>query len=380
MDVLIVGGGIAGFALAPFLQAAGHHVEIVERAAHWERAGYGISLWSDGIAVLEALGVSAAFQEVGTVIERWELQDGKGEILAGIGLEYGSDAHPLTAVHRGDLHRVLREHAADVSVRMGTTVTGIEQDSRRVRARLSDGDEVAADLLVGADGVRSAVRDLCFQEASLRDTGTAVWSFWIPDDVDVPEGFTEQWAEGGRALLVAPIADRHMASLAAPVSSGELGDPVETLREQAGVGGTLLENIVAGLPADPEIFHDRLLEVDAPTWVNGRVVLIGDAAHALHPIVGMGASLALEDAQELSAELEEETGGATEAALQRFVSRRKSRLVDIRREAAVTRWITFTRSEFLASLRNGLVRHTPVMEMFMRSQVDEEDVRVRRLA
>ena len=375
MRAIIVGGGIAGLAAASFLAEDGVEVVVLEKAARWERAGYGISLWNDGIAVLEDLGVRERFREVGTPIERWTLQDGAGRTLAEIGLEYGPEARPLTAVHRGDLHQVLRERAGDVPIRMGVVPSDIDLAEDRVRVRTDDGTTLEADVLIGADGVRSVVRDACLPDAELVDTGTAVWSHWVPSGVDVPTGFTEQWGEDGRALLIAPIAEGHMASLAAPAPKERLGAPLTSLREQAAAGGPLLSHIVDQLPNNAKVFHDRLLEVEAPMWSKGRVVVIGDAAHAVHPIVGMGATLALEDASVLADVLAE----PVPEALAAFEEARRGPVDRLHREAAVTRAVTFAEADALTSIRNWLVRHSPLMEMFMRQQVDDEDVTIRRL-
>lgn len=147
-----------------------------------------------------------------------------------------------------------------------------------------------------------------------------------------PRGFTEVWEEGGKTFLSAPIADGHMASLAAPAPQEVHGDPLASLQRHVDSSEWILPKLVANLDDPSAIFHDRLCQVRAPTWVKGHVVLIGDAAHALHPIMGMGASLALEDAQALAESLREKP---LPAALHRYADERKARVVAVRREAAV---------------------------------------------
>ncbi|MDZ7705486.1 MAG: FAD-dependent monooxygenase [Trueperaceae bacterium] len=365
MKVLISGGGIAGCALANFLRRHDHHVDIIDKASSWERAGYGISLWTNGIRVLEKLGLDQRFFDIGEAIHTWTLRDDDGEVLSTLDLS-GMDGPPLTAIHRADLHRIVREAIPGVPLSMDTTVEKLEQDDGGVDVTLSGGRQERYDLVVGADGIRSGVRELVFDDWHFDDTHTAVWSFWIPDDVSVPEGFTELWGERGKVLLSAPVAGRHMASFAAPVDDEIRGDALDSLRRRVEGDDWLIPDIVGQLSDDAAIFHDRLLQVSAPTWSRGRVVLVGDAAHALHPIVGMGASLALEDADVLADALANHD--RVEEGLEHFTKQRQPHVASVRREAYLTRKMTFTRSELLSGMRNLLVRHTPVLELFFRFQ------------
>ncbi|WP_165985920.1 NAD(P)/FAD-dependent oxidoreductase [Streptomyces sp. YIM 98790] len=347
--VLIVGGGIAGFALAAGLRDRGVRVEVAEQAPDWSVAGYGLTLWPAGMAALERLGLAGAAAAVGGPVDRWTVRDTEGRILARFrgGMRAG---RPLTAIHRGDLCRILRHRARGVPVAMGTTVNRIRPYGTGVQARLSDGRDVVTDLLIGADGVTSRVRDLAFADHRTVDTGTQVWSFWAPRGVAVPQEFTETWSRDGTTLLTAPIGDRYMVSFAAPAP------PVggAALTDHTGTGHWLLDRLVEALDG-AGVFHDRLREVHARHWVNGRIVLCGDAAHAVHPIVGTGATLALEDAEFLARGVPEHL----DSCLRLYPLHRRRRLVPVRAAATFARTLTFTRQPALTAVRDRLVSVVP---------------------
>lgn len=126
---------------------------------------------------------------------------------------------PLTAIRRANLHGVLLENVPQDLIRMGTTVDRLHPGATEVQVHLSDGSVEEHDLIVGADGVRSRLRSLAFDHWHIQNTGTATWSFWIPDAIAPPPGFTEVWMEGGKAFLVAPVSGKHMGSVAVPVNA-----------------------------------------------------------------------------------------------------------------------------------------------------------------
>ena len=364
MRILISGAGIAGLALAGFLREHGIEPALVEKAQAFGRVGYGIALWGNGIRILQALGLEERFYAEGERIERWTLRDAQGAILRSVELDLG-ELPPLTAIHRADLHAVLLEKVPSSWIRMDTAIERFSRHADGASVVLSDGSREHYDLVVGADGIHSRVRELAFDNWRLKDMGAAVWSFWMPDDVETPPGFTEAWGRNGKAFLVAPVSGSHMGSVAVPLD--ERYNPEEHLAFLRGVVHAdewLLPEVLEAMDDPQSVFHDRLYEVEATHWQRERAVLVGDAAHALHPIVGMGGSLALEDAYVLADELSRVRGDRMGEALRSYVERRRQRVARFRREAALTQSFTFVRSPLLRSIRDFAVRHTPFLERF----------------
>jgi 2-polyprenyl-6-methoxyphenol hydroxylase-like FAD-dependent oxidoreductase len=358
VKVLISGAGLAGLALARFLEQRGVEVELVDKTASWASVGYGISLWGSGLRALGELGLIERVLEANPPVREWIFRDPAGRILrrARVGLP---DRPALTRIHRAELHGVLRDGLA-APVRLGVTVESVRSAGPGVAVGFSDGDERQYDLLVGADGLRSQVRSLCFNDWKVVDGGTDWWSFWIPDGCRPPAGHNEILGRDGRTFLIAPIGDRIEAAVAiARPPDGGAGSALERLRGLVGSDDWAISDLVGALSEGDAIFHARNREVYAPTWLQGRTLLIGDAAHALHPVLGMGASLALEDAWLLAEELD---CGPIDQALERFVRRRRPRVQRFQRMAAVARRGFFPPSPILAAIRNFAIEHTSFME------------------
>lgn len=252
---------------------------------------------------------------------------------------------------------------------MGTTVTDIRQSPETVAVTLSDGSEMQYDLVVGADGVHSCVRELVLSDYKVEDAGTAVWSFWIPADIGVPHGFTEMWGKGGKAFLLAPVNGQMMGSVALPYAGPlDTANHLQVLKSQIREGEWILPKIADTLNRPQDVFHDKNYQVQAKRWANGRIVLIGDAAHAIHPIAGMGASLALEDAYVLTQEITGRAPRGVEAAASAFVDRRRSRVRKFQWMASISKRVVFTRSPVLAWMRNSAVRCASLLEGFFVDQ------------
>ncbi len=367
MRVLISGAGVAGLALARFLERGGVEVDLVDKTTAWGPVGYGISVWGSGLRAFDKLGLIDRVLEENPPVEDWVFRDHTGRVLrrASVGLP---DKPALTRIHRADLHALLRE-GLEARIEMGVLIECVQPGPCEVRVRLSNGQERVYDLLVGADGLRSQVRQLCFDGWSVTDGGTDWWSFWAPEGVYTPPGQTEVLGRDGKAFLIAPAGRRIEAAVAVARAPGDVGGtPLERLRSVISPGDWVMGDLVAALDEKAPLFHTRNCEVQAPRWRSGRVLLIGDAAHALHPVLGMGASLALEDAWLLAEELE---CGSADEALDRFVARRRPRVQRFQRLAAVTRRGFFPSSAILAAIRNFAIEHTSFMERGFQRQARE---------
>lgn len=388
--MLIVGAGLAGLTAFRLLRAEGHEVQLVEQARRFDRRGYGIGLWSNAWRVLEDAGAADAVFRAGVTVDYWEVRDAAGRVLQGLRPQREGTGRftvqedtrrPFTVIHRADLHEALGTRVPNDVVTMGTTVRDVAQDDNGVTVTLSDGARERADVLVGADGVHSRVRELVFGSTP-RDLGTAAWAFWVPDGIELPDGFTEMWGENGKALLVVGVSGTRMATLSMPVpAQAAIEDPLAYLKARS--REWILPDVIDRVTeTGGDVFFDRNRRVDLARFDRGRVVLLGDAAHALHPIVGMGASLAMEDAWVLSDQLGAAGGrGSSEraahhedperlvyGALGGFTSRRRGPARRAQREAEITSRLVLTESLLVRTARNVLAARTPLFHWFFARQ------------
>ncbi len=330
--VLIVGGGISGLALGIALRRAGRAVDLVELNPTWTVYGVGIILQANGLRALQRLGLSSACIAA--------------SYPYAMSLHHEEDGRPRAARHkpsladeglpascgilRPALHELLRDTAlaAGVQVRLGITVSTIADQPAAAEVRFSDGSEGVYDLVVGADGLRSTVRSLCFAQAQApRFTGQGCWRYTLPRDAQVQSALMYHGRQARVAGLV-PVSQEAMYLL---LLSEEPGNPrladadlPDLLRERLRHFGGLIPAAAQHIPGPQDIVY-RPLEtqlVDAP-WHRGRVVLAGDAAHATTPHMAQGASMALEDAVVLTDCLG--GSGSLEQALQRYTARRFER-------------------------------------------------------
>ena len=356
--VLIVGGGLGGLTLANYLRRQGREPQIVEQAADWRGSGYGIGLWPPGIGVLDELGRLDALRERAADPSAFEVRSAGGGLLTRATV--GADETLLLAVYRGDLHAALREPVPDDWIRMGTSPERIEEHEDGVEVRFDDGTSGTFDLVVGADGVHSTVREQCFTDWTLTERDTYVWSLWAPQNVDLGSDMVSVWGPSSEGF-VARVGDRVGLNLAARLDTPPESLAREEFRRQAAAIGWKLPGLLAG--TDEEPFFDRVREVDCESWHTDRVALIGDAAHAVHPISGMGASLALEDARVLAQEL---ATGDPPTALAEFEDRRRSAVERVKREARFEAATMFVESSTLRRVRDGVVEHTPLFDWFVK--------------
>jgi 2-polyprenyl-6-methoxyphenol hydroxylase-like FAD-dependent oxidoreductase len=302
-EVVIVGGGIGGLTAAVALRQRGFAPRMYEAAPELREVGAGIWVPPNAMQVLARLGLADAIAREGSPIRTAELRDAKAGVLQRADLSYAERefGHPTVAVHRGRLQRVLADAAGRDAIHTGAQCTGVEQRGERVAVRFADGSETAADVVIGADGLRSAVRQSIFPGMPLRYSGQT--SYRATVDYTLPPGFDgmgwEVWSAGARVGFSA-------------IGHGEV---YWYVTRDAPAGGTdapgtlraTLDAVAAAFPApvpaliaatDPARVTRTDITDLAPiaSWHRGRVALLGDAAHATTPNLGQGGAQAMEDA------------------------------------------------------------------------------------
>jgi 2-polyprenyl-6-methoxyphenol hydroxylase-like FAD-dependent oxidoreductase len=322
---------VGGLALAGRLTAAGGEVEVVEKSSAFG-VGTGIYLPGNAVRAMRDLGVANRVISGGKINRRRRYLSSEGKTLFEIDVEdFWRDVAPPIGVHRSELHAALVSQAEGAQIHMGTTVSTLIQDGSAVSVDFDDGRQEVYDLVVGADGVHSMVRQLVFGQGAERiaSLGAVSWRGVIANKWDI-DAWTV-WTGRESVLLTVPIDFDRLYVFASTSSDLRAGERWR-VDHMAGLFDEFVSpvtDVVKSLNATPEdIFFSPLDQVDQDPWHRGRVVLIGDAAHAMAPTMAQGAALAMEDALVLSELLVSETD--PEWALQVFEERRRPRVEWVR--------------------------------------------------
>ncbi|MEM7766748.1 MAG: FAD-dependent monooxygenase [Pseudomonadota bacterium] len=316
MKAIIVGGGIGGLTAALCFDHFGWDVQVLEKALELGEVGAGIQMSPNAMKVFEALGLGQALADAGFQPEAIEIRMGlSGMRLIRTPLGETASARwgsPYLHIHRADLISVLKSALQDrlpTAIHLGTSVDGYDQDGSGVSARLSDGQRISGDILVGADGIHSAVRTQMHGPDRPVFTGNVAWRSVVPVDVlgsDVPDPVACAWMGRGKHAVTYRLRGGKLANLVAVVerddwtkeSWTEAGSRDEALRDFAGWHPT----ITRLLEESDQLFRWALF--DRPpldSWHDGRVAIMGDAAHPMLPFMAQGAAMAIEDAWALAA-------------------------------------------------------------------------------
>lgn len=378
VNVLVVGGGIGGLATAAFLRQSGHEVTVLEQAAALRPVGTGIVLHINTVRVLEMLGLSADLEARGSLIRHMRVLDEKGGSLADVDLsEEISRGKKTIALHRGDLHELLAAAAGTANIRLGASFSSLSASADGVNVRFNDGSEARFDLVVGADGINSKTREALFGPLPLRYSGYTCWRSIaaLPAKLAADETI-EQVGKGLRVGVVPLGRGRAYVYLTA---NTEAADPrmasakLDDLRTLfAGFGGSIPEVLASMQSSDP-IRHDDLYDLEIERWSHQRILLLGDAAHAMTPNLGQGAAMAIEDAKALQFALD--THSDVHAALVAYEKIRRPRVMQIHKASWDAGRVNQWSSGPAVTFRNLLYKVLPVESSAkkLRSLIDGGD-------
>lgn len=324
---LVVGGGIAGMSAAIELGRRGIAVDLIDLDPQWRVYGAGISITSPSFRAFGELGI---LDEI--LAEGFSGNGIRICTMDGVSVDEVADPPGLPGsggIMRPVLHRILAGHtrASGANIRLGLTIDALKQDDKGVDVNFSDGSQGRYDLVLGADGLNSRVRSLIFPDAPAPTyMGQSVWRLFAPR----PAWFDRRhFFLGGRMKVgAAPVSQDHLylfllekTERPAIIPDTELPNRMRTLME--GYGG-LVGELRDTLGPESSIIMRPLEALLLPEpWHQGRVLLVGDAAHPTTPQLASGAGMAVEDAVVLGQEIDRASD--TEEAIARYMKRRAQR-------------------------------------------------------
>lgn len=347
--IAVLGAGLAGLTVAGLLQRSGFAVAVYEQSPSFSRIGAGIILGANVSKVLRRLDLEDAFATMGIrpdafLSRAWDT----GELLYKLDFDADCEARfggPFVNIHRADLHHLLLQPLASGTIRFGHKLAGIEERADCLTLRFDNGATAEADIAIGADGIRSITRDLILGAEEPRFIGRAAPRAVFPASRIKGEPIadcTKWWARDRHTLAyyMSPNRDEVyvMAALPAQRWDGD-GSPVRGDRDEFiaafdGAHADLKRTAEAAEDVTVWPIHDRARN---DTWYKGRVVLMGDACHAVRPFMAAGGSMAIEDAAILSRCIAEFGDPAT--AFASYAAIRIPRVADVQQISIANTWM-----------------------------------------
>lgn len=336
LKAIIIGAGIGGLTTAIAMQQAGYTVEIYDKAQALRPAGAGISLWSNGVKVLNRLGLGDRLAALGGTMNRMEYRSDRDELLSAIDLRplihtVGQCPYPVA---RTELQAMLLAVAGPERVQLQKRCVAVEATAEHITAIFADGQRATGDVLVGADGIHSEVRRYVLgRQVVPRYADYVNWNGIVDAQPGLcdPDNWVLYVGQSKRASMMPIGGDRFYYFFGAPLAKGTQVAPAARQAE--------LAQRFAGWP-DPvqKLIHTldpaqtnrlEIHDIDPPERLaRGRAVLVGDSGHATTPTLGQGGCQAIEDAEVLTRYLVT-TNISVADALERYEAERKDRTASL---------------------------------------------------
>ena len=354
LSIAIVGAGIGGLAAASLLLKRGFNVMVYEQATRFARVGAGIQQSPNVMKVHRGLGIEARLRQIAFTPSSSLNRDAHTGATTN---EYplGKDAEdrygaPFLAMHRGDLHAALADLVPKENIQLGRKLRSVDQEGSQVSLTFEDGERVKADVVIGADGVHSLIRDHVAGQENPRFTGRIAYRTTFPTSllkgVDIGMSRTKWWGPDRHIVIYHTTANRDEVYFV--TSTPEKADWIT--KESWSIKGDLQElqeafkdfhpDVRAVLAAAPEVHKWGIFERNPlPQWTLGRITLLGDSCHPMTPYMASGAAMALEDAVILARCLEGATAASIETALHTYEANRKPRASAVQAGSSANTWM-----------------------------------------
>jgi 2-polyprenyl-6-methoxyphenol hydroxylase-like FAD-dependent oxidoreductase len=358
---IIVGAGIGGLTSAIALRRAGVEVQVLEREPEIREAGAGIALWPNAVLALRRLGIGEAIEAAGRRATEGALRTWTGEPLGPTVADQleRSFGAPLVVVHRSALQAALRAAFPPDALTLGREAVAIDQDDAGAAVRFSDGSVARGDFVIGADGIRSRVRAAIFGDGAPRYAGYTAWRGVLSMDTslsnELPLG--ESWGRGalfGVARLAGSQAYWWASTRTSERRSGTPAEEKESLLRRFGAWHPSVPALIDATVPEAIIRTPLYDRRPSPRWTNGRVALLGDAAHPMLPNLGQGACQAIEDALVLADVVRSDLDDAE--ALAAYAAIRAKRANGIVRRSRQMARMAHLRNPLALGARNLLLR------------------------
>ncbi|VAW05538.1 Uncharacterized oxidoreductase [hydrothermal vent metagenome] len=353
---VIAGAGIGGLSAALCLHKFGWDVELLEQAPELGDVGAGIQISPNGMKILRALGLEKELMAQCVAPRASQIRMGQsGRVImtnsmAGFKEKYGA---PYLHIHRADLIAVLHnavEQRLPGAIRTSRTVVGYGQSEAKVHAKLDDGSKVTGDIVIGADGIKSAIRDQVLGPDRPRFTGNLAWRAVVPVEKlgrNVPLPVATVWLGEGKHAVTYLLRGGKLANFVGVVERGdwqkeswsEQGSREQAMADFAGWHPTITTLIEQ---ADTHFRWALFDREPLDQWSDGRVTLVGDACHPMLPFMAQGAVQAIEDGYVLAQSLA--SHDSTNAALTNYFSERRNRTARVQKAARTNMNIFHQRS------------------------------------
>ena len=352
ISIAIVGAGMGGMAVAGTLARAGFtNLRIYEQASRFARIGAGIQMMPNSMKVLRGIGVEERLREVAFAPYSHLNRDGyTGEATSELPMPESLYGAPYLCMHRADLHDALASAVPSEIVQLNKKLTGLTQEGKRVTLSFADGTDAKADLVIGADGVHSIVRDLIVGPEKPFNRGRVAYRAVFPASLmngrDIGPSRTKWWGRDRHIVIYYTKKDRSeiyfVTSVPEPVEwmTRESWSAKGDVRELREAYKDFHEDVRAVLEACPDCHKWAILEREPlPAWSKGRVVLLGDACHPMTPYMAQGAATSIEDAAVLARCLDEAEDSDVERAFERYEAHRKPRTSRIQAISSANTWM-----------------------------------------
>jgi salicylate hydroxylase len=348
LDIGICGGGVGGLTAAIALAGNGHTVTVHEQARSFARIGADVNLTPNAVHALDRLGVGDTLRNTAArpafrISRTWDSGEETSRLPMGDEAERKYGAPQLT-IHRGDLLRALEARVPDTAIRLGHKVTAVSNGI----VTFADGSSESFDVVIGADGIHSAVRAALFGEDHPRFTGLVSYRAVVPRaavEAANLDSFTKWWGPRPDVqVVVFPLTRGEEVFVFATTPQDDWREESWTLpgdvEELRAVYADFHPEVRALLAAVQSVTKSALYVRDPmPRWSSGHATLIGDAAHPMVPFMAQGACMAIEDAVVLSRALAGATPAEVPTALRAYEDARRDRTAQVQLGSLANDWM-----------------------------------------